>query len=496
MCENGLMPNLAEQLMQTASAVALLGATPTELAALDDASVTAGLALVSDHRRSVQAYEVLLASEIAKRSHHEFGNAGLARRNGSATPAILIQTITGSSLDEATKLARLGEVIADAALEAGASGETNSTTERTDAESDAPLDSPRFDGVTPLPPLANAALSGEISVAAADAIRKGLGKPDQAVGAQQLRDAEAVLLGDAGNVSAETLLKRARMARNELDLDAVARGQKARAQLRYVRTWQKDGMSGGSWALPNEDGGAEIHTALRLMLGSRAGGPRFPQTDASGEPVFKTAAEIQLEDPRTFEQVLADGFAQIFRNGIRVDPTVVPGVGRAAVRVMVTEKTLRKQRGSALLEDSLTAITFQKLEEYLCEGGQIGILFDDDGKLLDVGREQRLYTLRQRAGMAVRDGGCRYPGCDKPPSWTEAHHIHLFARDKGRTDVIDGILLCRYHHMFIHDSGAEVIRIGATYWLKPPKSMDPNQGLIEMPSKNPLVAALRILEAS
>ncbi|HEX4444516.1 MAG TPA: DUF222 domain-containing protein [Galbitalea sp.] len=511
------MSNLAEQLLESASAVATLGTAPEDIAALDDASVLEGMKLITAHRRGLQAYEVLLSSEIAKRSSHQFGNAGLARSNGSATPAILIQSLTGGSIDEATKLARMGEVVAAAEHDANAlmdaeagfaehdgAGPAHPGPAPTDPVPSDPVPThPVFtypvltDGAQPpVSPLAAATVTGDISLAAADAIRKGLGKPDAAITMDRLRLAEATLLRDAGKISPEALLKLARVARSELDLEAVARGQKKRAQLRYVRTWQRDGMSGGSWSIPDEDGGADIYTALKLMLASRTGGPRFPQTDEAGNPIRKSAAQIQLEDTRTFEQVAADGFVQVFQNGLRVDPSIVPGAGRAPVRVIVTDKVLMERRGTASLEGSLSKITVEKLEEYLCEGGQVGVLFDENGNLIDVGREQRLFTKRQRTGLAVRDGGCRYPGCDKPPSWTEAHHILQWARDHGRTDIINAILLCRYHHMLIHELGAEIIQDRATYWLKLPKSMDPSQTLVEMPSKNPIIAAMAHASAS
>jgi hypothetical protein len=51
--------------------------------------------------------------------------------------------------------------------------------------------------------------------------------------------------------------------------------------------------------------------------------------------------------------------------------------------------------------------------------------------------------------------------------------------------------------MLIHNNGWEIIRDTGQidgrggYWLKPPKERDPHQQLIEMPSKNPLIAAMR-----
>jgi hypothetical protein len=205
--------------------------------------------------------------------------------------------------------------------------------------------------------------------------------------------------------------------------------------------------------------------------------------------VVKSAAAIALEDPRSPEQVLADGFVQIFANGLRVDPSVVPGAGRAPARVMVTQEVVDAKAGPALIEGSLSAVTFAKAEEFLCEGGRVGVLFDQNGALIDVGREQRLFTRRQRTGLGMRDGGCRFPGCDKPPAWTEAHHILHWARDDGRTDIVNGILLCRYHHMFIHDSRANIVHDRGKYWLHLPRGLDPTQTPIEMPSKNPLLTS-------
>jgi hypothetical protein len=427
-------------LVESASSVAALGCSQAEIDSLDDASVVAGMQLIREHKRTLQAYELWLATAVARRSDHEFGDQGLARRNGSATSREFIQSITGTSLDEATKLARLGELA---------------------------VESPDSTGVV------DAATQGAVSVDAADAIRRGLGRPDSAISAEQLRVESEKLIDRAPFITPEELFKLARQTRNGLDLDAVERGQKRRADLRYVRRFRRDGMCGGSWLLPEEDGGLEIDTALQLLLASRTGGPRFPALDASGElsatgklsatgePI---APDPRIEDTRTNEQILADGFAQVFHNGIAADPSVIPGAQRAAVRVVVTDTVLDAGVGSAFvndsafLEDTMTAITFGKLGEHLCEGGTVGIMFDDNGNVLNVGREQRLFTARQRIGLAVRDGGCRFPGCRKPPSWTEAHHIDHWARDQGRTDIARGILLCRYHHMLIHNNSWEIKR--------------------------------------
>jgi hypothetical protein len=471
------MSNSPASLTVSASAVAGLGVCQGDIDRLDDPSLVAGMRLVRELEDNLQPYKLWLAAAITRRSSHELGYEGLARKNGSPTPAVFIQTLTGGSLDEAARLARLGSLMVEEQDVAGAHG--------------------AVDGDAETGPVATAAIAGDLTLGAADAIHRGLGAPDDAVTAGQLRAVAAQLVGQAAGATPEALAKLARQRRSELDLAAVERGQKHRADLRHVRTFARDGMHGGSWLLPDEDGGLEIHTALKLLLATRTDGPRFPATDTDGNPIIKSAAGRALEDTRTNEQVLADGFTHIFLNGLHADPSVVPGASRAAVRVLVTQETLDARRsgdarpGLALLEDSLSPVTFAKLEEYLCEGGTIGVLVDDDGEPLDVGREQRLFTRRQRTGLAVRDGGCRFPRCQKPPSWCEAHHIAYWARDRGKTDILNGILLCRYHHMFIHNKGWDIHHDHGTYWLKPPADVDPQRALVEMPSKNPLIAAMK-----
>ena len=109
--------------------------------------------------------------------------------------------------------------------------------------------------------------------------------------------------------------------------------------------------------------------------------------------------------------------------------------------------------------------------------------FDDEGRCLDLGREERLFSRKQKTALAVRDGGCMDPDCDRPPSWTEAHHIRHWKRDQGRTDLADGILLCRRDHLRYHNQGWEVRRDGAVYWLIPPPTIDPDQTPRRMRSK-------------
>jgi hypothetical protein len=76
---------------------------------------------------------------------------------------------------------------------------------------------------------------------------------------------------------------------------------------------------------------------------------------------------------------------------------------------------------------------------------------------LEVGRASRTITAAQRAALAVRDGGCVFPNCTRPPSWCEGHHV-IHWLDGGRTDLDDLALVCRAHHRAVHEGGWQLIR--------------------------------------
>ena len=76
---------------------------------------------------------------------------------------------------------------------------------------------------------------------------------------------------------------------------------------------------------------------------------------------------------------------------------------------------------------------------------------------LDVGRTTRVVQPAQRIALAVRDGGCVFPDCQRPPSWCEAHHLVPWL-DGGPTDLANLALLCRAHHRAVHEGGWRLAR--------------------------------------
>ena len=254
-------------------------------------------------------------------------------------------------------------------------------------------------------------------------------------------------------------------------------------------------MYGGSLLLDAENG-AYLTSVIDEITNPRRGGPRFVCEED------RARAEALIADPRSNERIAVDSLIELVRIGAQADPGTVFGSRLPAVRVIVTTETLAdsgcddRRSGHGVIEQSGDLVSLPMVEGYICESGTVDVTMNDDGQCLDVGREQRLFTKRQRTGLAVRDGGCRWPDCGRPPSWTEAHHIDEWVRDHGLTNIADGMLLCRHHHMLLHNNHWQIIRQGSTYWLKPPATEDPAQTLRPMPSKSTILRNTQRKQAS
>jgi hypothetical protein len=229
--------------------------------------------------------------------------------------------------------------------------------------------------------------------------------------------------------------------------------------------------------LLDPESAAIVTAAYDSATSPRRGGPRFVDPDAVDR------AEELLADERSTEQIAVDAFVELIRVGTLADGGTILGKHPQAVTLHVTAQDLRDRRGVGRIEGQPTAVSIETVERYVCDVGMVPVLFDNKRNVVDIGRNQRLFTPRQRIALAARDGGCRFPQCERPPSWTEAHHLHEWQHG-GRTDLADGILLCRHHHLLVHNNGWRVIREDGEYSVIPPPSIDREQRPIPAPTKS------------
>ncbi|HEU0206275.1 MAG TPA: DUF222 domain-containing protein [Pseudolysinimonas sp.] len=434
---------LAAQL--AAAARALEAVRVQGLERVGDSELLNLIAASAANERVARAHSALLAGELARRSAPELGHGGLAQRSGHRTVQRLIQAITGATSRDAAQAVRVGGL-----------AETHPW----------------------LGAVASAVADQRVSTDAADAIRAGLGAPSEAVPAEVLAAAAARLVDESAELDADRIFLVARDARDHVDAVGIVDRERAARQARELRVHRlRDGSVRIVWQLDPVEGSVVTEVYDRATS-PRRGGPRFV---AEAE-----RAQQLIDDPRTTEQLASDAFFELLTAGAEVQPGRLLGHGAPAVRVTITERQLTARTGHGRLQRTQQPISIETVERLACTQGTVPVVFDDHGQPLDVGREHRLFTPRQRTALAERDGGCRWTECDRPPSWSEAHHIEHWARDGGRTDVGDGVLLCKHHHLLLHDHHWEVERRGparSEYWLIPPPGHpDPNPRLL--PSKS------------
>ncbi len=99
-------------------------------------------------------------------------------------------------------------------------------------------------------------------------------------------------------------------------------------------------------------------------------------------------------------------------------------------------------------------VSAETCRRLLCDAGVVAAAVDGDGNPLSVGRKRRTVPAALRRGLRIRDGGCRFPGCEHT-RFVHAHHIEHWING-GETSVDNLVLLCSTHHRFVHEYGCGV----------------------------------------
>jgi len=431
--------------------VAIRALTPGDARALSDDELVAEQRAFAAAQRVVEASAAVLAAEIGRRSHPDFGYSGLAQSLGAHKPEKLVQQLTGLSGADARKLVRVGTFVSEPTAW--------------------------------MAPVSAAVSSGELSLGAADVIRAGLGEPGR-VAADDLIDASHRLVREASELTVEQLAARAREARAALDLAGVPEREEELRDRRYLHFMPLPNGNVGIRGEADPESAAILMGAVDAITAPRRGGPRF--VDETDVVDGTDAPETVVDDRRTIPQLMLDALVEITKLATLADTGKVLGKRRVGLRVHVAERDLRTGEGFAHIEGQTALVSVATAERIACDAGMVPLVFDEAGRVVNLGRSQRLHSPRMRVGIAARDGGCIINGCDRPPGWCEVHHVNEWLRDDGETSVEDGVLLCRHHHMLVHNKAWRITRELAVYSL-----VSPAGKVTVLTPKNPILARLQ-----
>ena len=194
---------------------------------------------------------------------------------------------------------------------------------------------------------------------------------------------------------------------------------------------------------------------------------------------LKTAIEARLgprrrDDRRTPGQRRLDALDALVTQVLDSGRLPARGGQRPHLGISATLDSLCGNPGApaALLDWGGFPLSGRRLRQIAQDAEITPILVSPKGDPLHVGRRYRTATPKMRRALAQRDRGCVWPGCDRPPSWSQSDHEVPWA--KGGETAVEGMrLLCVPHHGKL-SRGWRLERLPAGRWVvRPPRLAGP-----------------------
>ena len=177
------------------------------------------------------------------------------------------------------------------------------------------------------------------------------------------------------------------------------------------------------------------------------------QFDPEGGAVLLTALQARsrksgAHDDRDLEQRQGDALVEL----------AAGGGSQAQIQVTSSIETLLGLAGAPAADMELSVpISSKAVERLACDSSIARVLLDSDSMVIDVGRSKRVVSEPTRRALWARDGSCRWPACERPASWSAAHHVVHWIHG-GATDLDNLVLLCHRHHRMVHEGGWQIVR--------------------------------------
>jgi len=132
--------------------------------------------------------------------------------------------------------------------------------------------------------------------------------------------------------------------------------------------------------------------------------------------------------------------------------------GNAPVPVLTVHTDLDSltTKNSGVAEFGSGPVVANETAHMLACDAEVETALEHQGQPVGVGRKTRQIPGWLRRQVDYRDHHCRFPGCDRT-SFTQIHHIQPWSHG-GPTDLDNLILLCWWHHIFIHEKGWHITR--------------------------------------
>ena len=312
-------------------------------------------------------------------------------------------------------------------------------------------------------------MRGEVTTDQAGVIMKAIDSLPDWVGEVERADAETHLIALAADHHIDDLKRLANHVLEVIDPDGadevlgeklLAEEQRAWDATRLTMRRRGDGTTKGAFLMPDADADV-LRAAVEGIIAPRRSGLNEAR---HGVDDFNTL-------PRAQRMGLA--FTELL-NHLPTESLPKAGGLAATVAVTINIDDLRTGQGTATTTSG-TTISATKAQRLACNAHLVALYLDSESRVLDHGMTRRLFDRHQRLALAVRDRGCVWAGCDRPPAWCEAHHLDFWS-ENGPTDLDNAALFCHFHHHLLHEGQwtAHMAKDGVVEVI-PPKRIDPHR---------------------
>jgi len=304
-----------------------------------------------------------------------------------------------------------------------------------------------------LPVARGAFAAGEISQSGASAVCKAMASLPPQLPARLTVPVERLLVEVAAEEGTAAVARRAMEITHRFAPDELARREAlATERDRFRLVLRRDG--GISFT-----GSYGVEAAARIL----------PVLDAYAAP---RPAVDGVPDMRDAESRYAEAFVQVCQ-AAGAGPSAPRCRGELPhVNVTISLESLRGELGQLPgVLDHGAVLSAEATRLLACDAKVIPIVLGSAGEPLDIGRANRLWPAAIRRALEARDQGCVFPGCDRPATWCDAHHILWWIRG-GPTSLENGVLLCARHHTLVHQEGWRIHLKDGLPWFTPPVWID------------------------
>jgi len=372
-----------------------------------DDHVTAALTLAAELSRLADAVLVEATGEVSRRSIARDRELRLTTRMGCHDVSELVQRLTRLGPASAARLQKGGRATMVGVSFAGT-----------------PLPAR-------LPAMRDALIEGIVGLDGLLAVAGPLEAMNQRVGREDLLTADRVLAAeargdgpDAGPPACADLLRlQALVWSAVLDQDG--------AEPREDRALRKRGITFGV----ERDGVIPFRGALLPEVAAQfrriCDATGSPRVDGNGPVQFRPDRDVPdgsddqfvPDDARTWAQKQHDALATALFAA--ASSGLLPTIGGAAPTLIVSVRAedLLSQTGSAHVDGTDEPVSSAAAAHAGCAGVIQRVLLGENGRILRLGTEERVFNRHQRRAIALRDGGCIIPGCGVPAGWCEIHHV-------------------------------------------------------------------------